>query len=81
MIQEGELTRLGLFNNEYYTKFKFENYEFEIKYIDPEFSLRINQLMFTDLYFIYLKKNTLNSNTLLTISIIGRGINLREESI
>jgi hypothetical protein len=71
MTQEGDLTRLGLFNNEYYAKFKFGNYEFEIKYIDPEFSLRINQLLFTDLYFIYLKKNTLDSNLFIALHIYG----------
>jgi hypothetical protein len=77
MTQEGNLIRLGLFNNDYYTKFSFKNYEFEIKYIDPEFSLRINQLLFTDLYFIYLKKNTLDSKKFLEF----QKINERKKSL
>lgn len=57
----GRLTSVSIFNSKYYTNFRFKKYLFEVKYVDPEFSLRINKLKFTDLYFIYLKQNTLKS--------------------
>lgn len=55
MIQEGILIkiRLGYFKNKYLIEFSLKDVIIKIKFLDPNFSLKINNILFSD---IYLKK-------------------------
>ena len=61
-----------MFHSDYYVAFTYNEYKIELKYIDPEYSLRINGILFADLYLKYMRKTTLKSKYKKYFLILGR---------